>query len=286
MKNSNEYTRDWNAERNGVPCEPDCMVRAARRSAESSGMPYTLWWDPSRPLALVGQWVSQPTECDKPDGYVVAGRVQPSIEAERARASRNGVAEFVKRWGMREDTGWGRLSWTRDGGGVVYNVSSLSALVRAEKRGDVCRECGWPEQETGKEHSGVPESHYGLCFGCHYWQERVDQVHNPYLIRVEGVAYVIGDERRGGGRFSGFGGRPFTIRRWWVGRDDGSERRRSFPTEEQAQTYLLDHCCPESVRQGLYHLDEEVLTTSNLWHNGPVPERWRDRLPDTAEFVR
>lgn len=30
----------------------------------------------------------------------------------------------------------------------------------------------------------------------------------------------------------------------------------------------------------------EVITTNNLWYNGEVPEEFRDRLPDNAEFVK
>lgn len=31
--------------------------------------------------------------------------------------------------------------------------------------------------------------------------------------------------------------------------------------------------------------DGRVVTTKNLWHQGEVPEHFRERLPDNAEFV-
>lgn len=30
--------------------------------------------------------------------------------------------------------------------------------------------------------------------------------------------------------------------------------------------------------------DGSTLTTNNLWHQGKIPEEFRDELPDTAEF--
>lgn len=30
--------------------------------------------------------------------------------------------------------------------------------------------------------------------------------------------------------------------------------------------------------------DGRTVTTNNLWHNGKIPEEFRDQLPDTAEF--
>lgn len=30
---------------------------------------------------------------------------------------------------------------------------------------------------------------------------------------------------------------------------------------------------------------EQVLVTTNLWHQGDVPKVWREEMPDTAEFI-
>lgn len=30
----------------------------------------------------------------------------------------------------------------------------------------------------------------------------------------------------------------------------------------------------------------EIIVTNNLWHNGEVPNEFRDRLPDNAEFIK
>jgi hypothetical protein len=62
---------------------------------------------------------------------------------------------------------------------------------------------------------------------------------------IEGIHYRIGT-RTGGGDMNGHGGRLFRIR-------------------------YLD--------------DGRVVETRDLWFQGPIPPMFRDRLPDTAEFV-
>jgi hypothetical protein len=37
---------------------------------------------------------------------------------------------------------------------------------------------------------------------------------------------------------------------------------------------------------GVKFTDGRVITTTNLWHQGEIPERFRARLPDNAEFVK
>lgn len=32
--------------------------------------------------------------------------------------------------------------------------------------------------------------------------------------------------------------------------------------------------------------DGRIVTTTNLWHNGKVPEEFRDQLPDNAEWYK
>ena len=63
---------------------------------------------------------------------------------------------------------------------------------------------------------------------------------------IDGHCYWIGPEKKGPYEFSGFGGRRFHIRF-----KDGSE-----------------------------------VITHNLWSNGDIPEHYRDRLPDNAEFIQ
>lgn len=31
--------------------------------------------------------------------------------------------------------------------------------------------------------------------------------------------------------------------------------------------------------------DGRIVETTNLWHNGTIPESFRDKLPDNAEFI-
>jgi hypothetical protein len=36
----------------------------------------------------------------------------------------------------------------------------------------------------------------------------------------------------------------------------------------------------------IYWFDGRTMSTNDLWYQGEIPERFRDRLPDDAEFVR
>jgi len=65
-------------------------------------------------------------------------------------------------------------------------------------------------------------------------------------IIIDGECYAVGPEDSPRGCFRGFDGRRFTIRMFATG---------------------------------------EVVTTTNLWHQGRVPDFARPDLPDTGEFV-
>lgn len=84
------------------------------------------------------------------------------------------------------------------------------------------------------------------CLNKKFWLEIIEEKECHPVI--DGVCYYLDRNNLEGKRgFQGFAGRRFKIR-------------------------FLD-------------TGEEVVTT-NLWHNGEVPEEFRDRLPDTAEFVK
>lgn len=92
----------------------------------------------------------------------------------------------------------------------------------------------------------------GRCFTCAYW---LDQIDNEPELRavINGTHYRIEPERGGGYPTSG-AGRGFSGRKQVIRFTDG----RTPP----------------------------VVTTTNLWYQGKVPQLFRDRLPDNAEFVR
>lgn len=85
-------------------------------------------------------------------------------------------------------------------------------------------------------------------FTNEFWQGHYEQaLKDPkHHPVIDGVKYYISTRESDAAGFEGFGGRKFTICF-----NDGTE-----------------------------------ITTRNLWHNGEVPDEWRDKLPDTAKFVK
>ena len=85
------------------------------------------------------------------------------------------------------------------------------------------------------------------CFRCDFWLEKVDRVNDPVSTRVNGKHYFVGKTPKPGTprSFLGFGGAFWKIK---------------------------------------YH-DGRVIETNNLWHQGKIPERFRERLPDNAIFL-
>jgi hypothetical protein len=86
----------------------------------------------------------------------------------------------------------------------------------------------------------------GLCWDCNFWYEKIILANYKQVARINGRHYVIEDEA--GDTifgFRGFNGQEFTIK----------------------------------------FFDGRVVKTTNLWFQGVIPERFRDRLPDNAEFV-
>jgi hypothetical protein len=86
----------------------------------------------------------------------------------------------------------------------------------------------------------------GLCVLCDRWVAFSLATEHPNVVRANGHHYVI--EADGSDNLfgmRGFGGEEFTIR---------------------------------------FH-DGRVVKTTNLWAQGVIPERFRERLPDNAEFV-
>lgn len=90
----------------------------------------------------------------------------------------------------------------------------------------------------------------GACFNWECWNqiaERDRGVDAARAVVVNGTHYYLGDENeRGPSRFRGFGGNRFVIR----------------------------------------FLDGRTVTSTNLWHQGEVPQEFAEQLPDNAEFVR
>lgn len=86
------------------------------------------------------------------------------------------------------------------------------------------------------------------CFNCWFWEEKVGWLGNPDVVRIDGRHYAIKPDPPEGTNRSlwGAGGRGFII--------------RFFNSRE--------------------------VKTHNLWYQGKIPEHFKDRLPDNAEFVK
>ena len=85
------------------------------------------------------------------------------------------------------------------------------------------------------------------CFYIDFWNDKVKIKDNIHTVRIDGRHYHIGNENsKSTSSLRGFGGDKFTIKFF-----DGRE-----------------------------------VSTTNLWHNGTIPESHRKLLPDNAEFVR
>ncbi len=116
-------------------------------------------------------------------------------------------------------------------------------------RGFQCRECGGdgtPNRWQARVGRVLVANQ--LCLTCQAWAENVASRDEPEMVRAEGRHHIIGPEaepRLPGGLMRGCGGARFRIRFF-----DGRE-----------------------------------VETTNLWNQGAIPEHFRERLPDNAEFV-
>ena len=111
----------------------------------------------------------------------------------------------------------------------------------------ICKECGEQETKSWMEDVMKKLIENQLCFDCQFWIEKLEVKHDPRTARIDGIHYHIGDEEYTGRfKFRGFSGRKFVIK---------------------------------------FHDGRELITT-NLWTQSHIPERFKQRLPDNAVFIR
>lgn len=143
-----------------------------------------------------------------------------------------------------------------DGGRQPYRTSTDGVVTckqcRLATEADtwVCVECGMLEADHWIEGVGDKLRARSLCHSCDLWVDRIAEIATGGRAQpvINGTFYGYDPKRpmHGGDKSHlGHGGREFRIR--WA---DGSE-----------------------------------VVTNNLWCGGDVPEHFRDRLPNTAEFV-
>lgn len=115
-----------------------------------------------------------------------------------------------------------------------------------------CKECGSLENtDWSGEMGGVPTQEFlkenQVCFQCGFWYEKLLMVDDPRSVRVQGSHYFIRTTHSDAPRqFRGYGG----------------------------------------VKVEIVFFDGRRCTTNDLWRQGVIPPRFKDRLPDNAEFVR
>ena len=110
-----------------------------------------------------------------------------------------------------------------------------------------CKECGKEIRFSYGEYRNEELKTEKLCFDCDFWVGYIkrDKTKKDALV-INGWHYIVGDEDEPGKKdWRGCGGSKFTIKAF-----DGRE-----------------------------------ITTTNLWVQGEVPNRFRSRMPDNAVFI-
>ena len=109
-----------------------------------------------------------------------------------------------------------------------------------------CKECGETEELCWVPRVNEKLKAESLCFTCDHWSHFVESdPSDPNALVIKGRHFIVGDEEYGGTSLSGFAGQRFTIEK----------------------------------------VSGERLVTTNLWTQGEIPERFRDRLLDNAKFI-
>lgn len=142
------------------------------------------------------------------------------------------------------------------------SCGSSSILYAKKKNIYWCRKCGneWPkviekdnlcsfcnekEKDNGDHHDCDPD----LCFTCNFWKKYVGLKNDPRSVRINGEHYWLGDDNGTPDRYKGYGGRQFKIR------------------------------CLNVSGSSI------TVTTTDLWYQGEIPERFRADLPDNANWI-
>ena len=112
-----------------------------------------------------------------------------------------------------------------------------------------CRICGEKIDTHYGEGLGNKLKLLKICFTCDFWVEKFEGLNNIFVARIDNKHYTIGPEKDTGGD-RGFDGQKFVIK-------FNHDKWNGNP-----------------------------VTTTNLWHQGEIPERFRKYLPNNAEFVK
>jgi hypothetical protein len=112
----------------------------------------------------------------------------------------------------------------------------------------ICHKCGQQDKCSFMEPTGGRMKEHKLCFNCNFWIEIIEKYHSKGTsIIVKGSHYVDGGHVQNPRDRNGLG---FAGHMWTIKKDG------------------------------------KTFFTNNLWHQGTIPEHFRDVLKDNAEFVR
>lgn len=109
-----------------------------------------------------------------------------------------------------------------------------------------CAECGAREQGSWFDDIAKKLAERKLCHGCDHWTSLAKIAARADVARIEGTHYMIDKENADPRAFRGFAGQRFKIK----------------------------------------FADGREVETTNLWCQGSIPDHFRDRLPDNANFVK
>ncbi|MHA1962769.1 MAG: hypothetical protein ACW99U_21480 [Candidatus Thorarchaeota archaeon] len=119
-------------------------------------------------------------------------------------------------------------------------------LARHGKRSHhKCKECGLVENNRHWAFVADRLEKSGLCQECEHWLNAVNFKEQERVVRIKGHHYIINDEIPGPAHLKGHKGQKFIIK----------------------------------------FNDERQVVTTNLWHQGKIPEHFKERLPDNAVFL-
>jgi len=110
-----------------------------------------------------------------------------------------------------------------------------------------CKECGEPFGTNYVESTKARQLEHNLCFGCLLWTERMnDPINNPDRYLIAEHKFYSIADENMKGP-RGFGGSRWTFKRI---------------------------------------SDDKIITSTNVWYGGDIPEHFWDRIPDTATIIR
>lgn len=110
----------------------------------------------------------------------------------------------------------------------------------------ICKECGKKEEGNWVEEKKLRLIERQLCFSCDFWYSHYLLKNSKIVARIKGHHYRIGVKTNDPNRWKGMGGSKITIK----------------------------------------FNDGRIIHTDNLWHQGEIPERWKERMPDNATFIK